>query len=148
MKTRERSSELGVRFTQQSCLARATCGGAGTEFEAAWRLVRGDSALQTALLRRMDPAALPALFKHSLTPALLGGVARAALCQLAAGDDAPFWTALLEGLTRVPRFEVVALSLGGAEKSALSTLWDAAAAGAADPTVVGKVAAMKATYRL
>ena len=52
---------------------------AGTEFEKVWRGLKGDVPGQAAYLHLLNPSALPAIFKTSLTGSLLASIVDAAL---------------------------------------------------------------------
>ena len=51
----------------------------GTEFEKVWRGLKGDVKSQASYIRLLDPTALPAIFKTSLTGTLLASIVNAAL---------------------------------------------------------------------
>ncbi|KAF8069556.1 RPAP3 [Scenedesmus sp. PABB004] len=129
------------------------------EFEAAWRSLRGDAALQARYLGLLQPAALPALFKSTLTAPVLVGILTAALGAVAAAAGAPqpqpqpgalapeAAVALVAALPGVPRFGMAAMCIGRADKDALRALWDGAAA-AAGPGLQAQLAAARPKFRL
>ncbi|KAJ9524871.1 hypothetical protein QJQ45_002990 [Haematococcus lacustris] len=117
-----------------------------SELESAWRGLKGDLAGQAALLGSLDPAQLPALFKFSVTPALLAGMLLALLTALdvqgggvqSVGDGtvaevtaqckgcaltASRALDVLLGLSALPRLEMAAMCVGRREREQLSALW-------------------------
>ncbi|KAL6754001.1 hypothetical protein V8C86DRAFT_2713678 [Haematococcus lacustris] len=117
-----------------------------SELESAWRGLKGDLAGQAALLGSLDPAQLPALFKFSVTPALLAGMLLALLTALdvqgggvqSVGDGtvaevtaqckgcaltASRALDVLLGLSALPRLEMAAMCIGRREREQLSALW-------------------------
>lgn len=91
---------------------------------------------------------LPKIFKQSLTPAALCGIATVALgLVLSQNDD--LGVQLLKNLKLVPRFDMVVLSLSRRDKEILQGGFDAAAkAPVLDSMVAERLAAMKQSYRL
>lgn len=127
--------------------------------------------LQGKYLRLLQPQQLPTLFKSSLTAQLLSTLLTAALTAMAqpaaaadadtaaagaaAGSDAgaaqqlsaEHAVGLMEGLVKVPRFDMMVMSLGSRDKAALRQLWEAAAA-AADSSLQERMASVRPKYRL
>ena len=120
---------------------------AGTEFDLVWKTLKGQPETQAAYIQLLDPAGLPALFKQSLTPAVLSSLLSVCL-QTAASkpDKAPAAVKLLDGLTKVPRFEMTAMCLPNREKAGLRLQWDAASA--SDPATASQLEALRTKYRL
>jgi Meckel syndrome type 1 protein len=133
------------------------------EFESTWRALRGDARLQARYLSLIDPKQLPAVFKDSMTPEVLMAIARAALAAAAAGDGGgeggegagahelspAAGVALLAGLTKVPRFPMMAMCLGRAGKEELRALFDAAGGQQAAPLgLVGQLLAVRSSFGL
>ena len=120
---------------------------AGTEFDLVWKTLKGQPEMQAAYIQLLDPAGLPALFKQSLTPVVLSSLLSVCL-QTAASkpDKAPAAVKLLEGLTKVPRFEMTAMCLPNREKAGIRLQWEAAAA--SDPASAPQLAALRTKYRL
>lgn len=122
-------------------------------------LLPATDCVQAKYLRLLQPQQLPTLFKSSLTAQLLSSLMTAALTAMAAptatGDtDAPqeqlsaaHAVGLLEGLVSVPRFDMMAMSLGSRDKAALKQMWEAAAA-AADSGLQARLAAVRSKYRV
>jgi hypothetical protein len=118
------------------------------------------TCVQAKYLRLLQPQQLPTLFKSSLTAQLLSSLMTAALSAMAAttaaaGDadtaqdqlSAAQAVGLLEGLVSVPRFEMMAMSLGSRDKPALKQVWEAAAA-AVDSGLQTRLAAVRPKYRV
>ena len=120
---------------------------AGTEFDLVWKTLKGQPETQAAYIQLLDPVGLPALLKQSLTPAVLSSLLSVCL-QTAASkpDNAPDAVKLLEGLTKVPRFEMTAMCLPNREKAGLRLQWDAAAA--SEPAIAPQLGALRAKYKL
>jgi tetratricopeptide (TPR) repeat protein len=127
------------------------------EFESTWRALKGDAPLQLYYLSLIDGAQLPAIFKDSLTPGVLVAIARAALSAAAAaggcaggeGGLAPAAAVgLLAGLTKVPRFAMMAMCLGSKEKGELRGLWDAAAVGQLVLGLAGQLQALRPAFKV
>ncbi|GLC48652.1 hypothetical protein PLESTB_000121700 [Pleodorina starrii] len=121
------------------------------EFEAAWRGMAGDPRRQAAYLSAIPPASLPTVFKNSLTASVLASLVRCLLAGMApssasttttaaaapaapaaADAEAPAapvvppaqGVALLEGLTRVARFDLMAMSVPSRERQELRAAWE------------------------
>jgi Potential Monad-binding region of RPAP3 len=105
----------------------ATC----SDFEGSWRSIRGDLDAQARYLQLLDPAALPRIFKSSLSPHVLEGFVDTATQRLlVAGDKdrVAFAVKLLQSLTRVDRFAVNAMLVPGKRRKVLGQQWDIALA--------------------
>lgn len=100
---------------------------AGVEFEKGWRALKGDPHRQAAYLLALAPAALPALLKQALTPALLAAAAGALLQHGLVQAPEPT-IALLQALPGVPRFDLNLLSVPQRQRAELVQAWDGAAA--------------------
>ncbi|GIM13880.1 hypothetical protein Vretimale_16948 [Volvox reticuliferus] len=121
------------------------------EFEAAWRSMAGDLRRQAAYLAAIPPASLPSIFKNSLTAPVLASLVRCLLAgmmpleavpatdvsptsismsmtsesQSASGAVSPAQgVALLEGLTRVARFDLMVMSVPSKERQELRAGWE------------------------
>jgi hypothetical protein len=124
--------------------------------------------MQGKYLSLLQSQQLPTLLKSSLTPQLVSGILTAALAAAAAppataaagsaGDLQPDAEAsqqltpqqavgLIGGLTAVPRFDMMVMSLSSRDKAALKQLFDAAAE-AVDGVVRQQLAAVRPQYRL
>ena len=88
---------------------------AGVEFEKAWKGFKGDAAQQAAYLLALQPTQLPTLLKQALSPSLLAA-ATAALLGPALQQQPGAAAGLLEGLTRVQRFDINLLSVPPRQK--------------------------------
>ncbi|KAG2446713.1 hypothetical protein HYH02_008278 [Chlamydomonas schloesseri] len=138
------------------------------EFESAWRSMAGDGARQAAYLAAIPPASLPAVFKNSLTAPVLSGMLRCLLtAQVAAAAagataaaavkqpgtaavDGETAVAVLEGLTRVARFDLMAMSVPSKERAELKAAWgeaEAALRGAGREAAAAGLAALRSKYR-
>lgn len=111
-----------------------------------WKSLGPGAGAWAAYLRLLAPGSLPGLFKHSLTAALLRGMAAAALADLAPSDPAHA-LGLLRALPNVPRFEMTAMCLPAREKQALGQQWDAAVAGLA-PDVGVELQRLRVAYKV
>ena len=147
-----------------SCNDTLVCLCAGQEFERNWRTFKGALPLQQAYLQLLDPAALPAVFKSSLTPALLGdcvlcllkgiaapianaenGIAEAAEAQI---HDAHGCVRLLEGFASVPRFSMMKIAISSAQKAAIRSAWEDAATAVAESADAPQFARLQKLYGL
>ncbi|KIY93606.1 hypothetical protein MNEG_14357 [Monoraphidium neglectum] len=135
------------------------------EFESTWRALKGDAALQAQYLSLLPAAQLPTIFKDSLTAPVLLAITRAALAAVVAppntaaagggaeGASTPAGLApaaaaeLVAGLTRVPRFPMMAMCIGSRDKTELKALWDAAAA-ALDGAPAERLLAARGAFRV
>ena len=105
--------------------------------------------MQQAYLQLLDPAAIPSLFKSSLTPALLGETALCVLKSTAAhGEDLSRWLQLLDSFAATPRFGMVKLAMPAATMKELSAAWEAAEAAVAGTRNADQLAAIKSAYGL
>ncbi|KAK9829846.1 hypothetical protein WJX72_008240 [[Myrmecia] bisecta] len=95
-----------------------------TDFERAWKGLKGDAALQTQYLQQLQAFHLPSIFKQSLTAPVLRSIVQRALSGVAAVDPEQA-VALLEGLSQVPRFDMTLMCLPSRDKAALRSEWDA-----------------------
>ncbi len=98
--------------------------------------------MQQAYLELLDPAAVPSLFKSSLTPALLGETMLWILKSIAArGGELNRWLLLMDSFAATPRFSMVKLAIPSAQKKELRSAWAAAEiaiAGTADADHLAK----------
>ncbi|CAD7700359.1 unnamed protein product, partial [Ostreobium quekettii] len=117
------------------------------EFELAWRGFKGNHSLQAAYLCRVDPDSLAALFKTSLTPTMCAAIIGTALGQLGSDGSQGPWLCILEGLTQVPRFGMVAMLIGRKERGELKTAWGEAA-GKLEGEAADRLGALAPIYKL
>ncbi|KAL3677740.1 hypothetical protein R1sor_020696 [Riccia sorocarpa] len=115
------------------------------EFESMWKGFDGNLDLQSRLIKVMDPASLPGVFKDSLTATVLVDIIRC--LQLLFPDDASFAVQILENLTKVGRFSMTVMFLSAKDKSELGKLWDEIFMKASSE-LHPKLASLRATYRL
>ena len=134
---------------------------AGQEYERTWRSFKGALPLQRAYLQLLDPAAVPAVFKSSLTPALLGESVLCILTSIAAPSGGPEdgdagakaaeaqsdsrhrWIRLLEGFSAVPRFGMMKIAIPSATKAKLRSAWEAATTAVAGSVDVQELARLQ-----
>ena len=157
-----RNMTLTANLGSGSCNSNTASCCAGSEFERVWRSVKGDATLQQHYLCLLQPAGLPALFKSSLTPAVLAAVVRSSLCSImsktaaetaqqdSAGEPSLTceWVQLLEGFKSVPRFTMAALGLPGKQKAELTALWDGAVSASKGGFDAGRLTDLRKCYRL
>lgn len=123
------STETGVPAAAIAALASLPMSAPKTaaDFEAAWKRARGKTEMELQLLQLVEPAAVPALVKETLTPATLCSAACGALTALMPHNPARAMD-YLRSLSRVSRFQIVTMLLSTAEKAELSAAWDTALA--------------------
>lgn len=110
-------------------------------FEAQWARQRSRTPERLALLRRVGAGGLPALFRESLDPELLGSIAEVLSSEVgdaeAAGPTGAFAADVLAALVRTPRFDLSFDSLSQGERDAtLALLGRLSAASQGDATVL------------
>ncbi|KIY43577.1 hypothetical protein FISHEDRAFT_53303 [Fistulina hepatica ATCC 64428] len=86
------------------------------DFTRQWSAASSDASGQWSILRSVEPAQLPDLFKTSLEPTLLVDIARVLVQQRDAPSDVRRY---LEGVSRVPRISTILLFLSSTEKTAV-----------------------------
>ncbi|KAG2489564.1 hypothetical protein HYH03_012015 [Edaphochlamys debaryana] len=147
------------------------------EFEAAWRSHSGDASRQAAYVAAIPPATLPTVFKNSLTAPVLSAILRCLLARLTAPPQQPAGAAdgsggsgsgsvtaaaavaTLEGMAKVARFDLMAMSVPSRERGELKAAWAEAEAalkrrGEADSTggeaagALSTLAALRPKYRM
>lgn len=110
--------------------------------------MKGDSQAKEAYLRQLDPMQLPKIFKQSLTPTALCGIAAVALGLVASQDD-HFGVQLLENMKAVPRFDMIVLSLSRRDKGELKGGFEAAlGAPIVDSMAAKRLDAVRKSYRV
>ncbi|GLI60852.1 hypothetical protein VaNZ11_003066 [Volvox africanus] len=122
------------------------------EFEASWRSMAGDLRRQAAYLAAIPPASLPAILKNSLTAPVLASLVRCLLVGMmppeavSVNDDSSIsesrsssgavstaqGVALLEGMTRVARFDLMVMSVPSKERQELRAGWEGLLVGLRD----------------
>ncbi|WZZ27661.1 hypothetical protein YC2023_011062 [Brassica napus] len=100
------------------------------EFENSWRSFSGDRALQTQLLKVTTPSSLPQIFKSALTSPVLFDIIN---------EDMDFAVKYIENLTKVPRFNMIAMCLTSTEKNELLKIWEDVFCSKATPMVYAEV---------
>ena len=96
----------------------------GYEFERVWRTLRSDTGAFVAYLKRIKPSALhKKLFKLGVEPDIVNTVIEALRAHTMRED--PSWTFdILAALTKVGRFNSVAMMLEKKEKESLAAMFD------------------------
>ncbi|KFK24401.1 hypothetical protein AALP_AAs74350U000300 [Arabis alpina] len=92
------------------------------EFENFWRSFLGDRALQTQLLKVMNPSSLPQIFKNALTSPVLVDILKCVALFFA--EDMDLAVKYIENLTKVPRFNMIVMCLTSTEKNELLMIWN------------------------
>ncbi|XP_004302236.1 PREDICTED: RNA polymerase II-associated protein 3 isoform X1 [Fragaria vesca subsp. vesca] len=92
------------------------------QFEASWRGLSGDRALQAKLLKAISPSALPQIFKNALTVHILVDILKCVTTFFI--DEMDLAVSVLENLTKVPRFDTLIMFLSSNDKADLAKIWD------------------------
>ncbi|KAM5561023.1 hypothetical protein ABKV19_021904 [Rosa sericea] len=92
------------------------------QFEASWRGLSGDRALQAKLLKAISPSALPQIFKNALTVHILVDIIKCVTTFFI--DEMDLAVNILENLTKVPRFDTLIMFLSSNDKADLAKIWD------------------------
>ncbi|XP_045794752.1 RNA polymerase II-associated protein 3 isoform X1 [Trifolium pratense] len=92
------------------------------QFELSWRGFSGDRALQACLLKAMSPHELPKIFKNALSSTLLIEIIKCVASFFT--EDMDLVVSYLDNLTKVPRFDVIAMCLPAAAKEDLRKIWN------------------------
>ncbi|KAF3602869.1 hypothetical protein F2Q69_00036355 [Brassica cretica] len=103
------------------------------EFENSWRSFSGDRALQTQLLKVTTPSSLPQIFKSALTSPVLFDIIKCPASFF--NEDMDFAVKYIENLTKVPRFNMIAMCLTSTEKNELLKIWEDVFCSKATPMV-------------
>eukprot|EP00241_Pyramimonas_parkeae_P015507 CAMPEP_0114309490 /NCGR_PEP_ID=MMETSP0059-20121206/18663_1 /TAXON_ID=36894 /ORGANISM="Pyramimonas parkeae, Strain CCMP726" /LENGTH=540 /DNA_ID=CAMNT_0001433289 /DNA_START=37 /DNA_END=1660 /DNA_ORIENTATION=- len=124
----------------------------GLEFERSWKAISKDDVAQTEFLKALDGSKLPHIFKDSLSASIVCTVLRALLPRINTAEEdssrCAHWVGLLEGLTKVPRFDMTVMFLTGKEKKELQLLWDTSTASLAGTGLEGKIQGLRKKYKL
>uniref|UniRef100_M4FAP8 RNA-polymerase II-associated protein 3-like C-terminal domain-containing protein n=1 Tax=Brassica campestris TaxID=3711 RepID=M4FAP8_BRACM len=107
------------------------------EFENSWRSFSGDRALQTQLLKVTTPSSLPHIFKSALTSPVLFDIIKCVASFF--NEDMDFAVKYIENLTKVPRFNMIAMCLTSTEKNELLKIWEDVFCSKATPMVYAEV---------
>ncbi|CAN6917313.1 unnamed protein product [Brassica oleracea] len=107
------------------------------EFENSWRSFSGDRALQTQLLKVTTPSSLPQIFKSALTSPVLFDIIKCVASFF--NEDMDFAVKYIENLTKVPRFNMIAMCLTSTEKNELLKIWEDVFCSKATPMVYAEV---------
>jgi hypothetical protein len=100
-----------------------------TEFESYWRGLKGDVEAQARYLRLIEPHALPAIFKSSMTPHILEGIVATVMQQILPCEGltqdvtGAFGTQVLQSLTNVDRFAMNVMLVPGKKRRVLAESW-------------------------
>lgn len=92
------------------------------QFEASWRGLSGDRALQARLLKAVSPTALPQIFKNALSASLLVDIIKCVATFFT--EEMDLAIGYIENLTKVSRFDILIMCLSSAEKDDLHKIWD------------------------
>ncbi|XP_024191297.1 RNA polymerase II-associated protein 3 isoform X2 [Rosa chinensis] len=92
------------------------------QFEASWRGLSGDRALQAKLLKAIYPRELPYIFKNALTVHILVDIIKCVTTFFI--DEMALTVSFLENLTKVPRFDTLIMFLSSKDKDDLAKTWD------------------------
>ncbi|XP_062002870.1 uncharacterized protein LOC133720536 isoform X1 [Rosa rugosa] len=92
------------------------------QFEASWRGLSGDRALQAKFLKAISPSALPQIFKNALTLHILVDIIKCVTTFFM--DEMDLAVNILENLTKVPRFDTLVMFLSSNDKADLAKIWD------------------------
>uniref|UniRef100_A0A2N9EQ25 RNA-polymerase II-associated protein 3-like C-terminal domain-containing protein n=1 Tax=Fagus sylvatica TaxID=28930 RepID=A0A2N9EQ25_FAGSY len=92
------------------------------QFEASWRGLSGDRALQARLLKAVSPTALPQIFKNALSASLLVDIIKCVATFFI--EEMDLAIGYIENLTKVSRFDILIMCLSSAEKDDLHKIWD------------------------
>ncbi|KAL6132778.1 hypothetical protein ACLB2K_065017 [Fragaria x ananassa] len=92
------------------------------QFEASWRGLSGDRALQAKLLKAISPSALPQIFKNALIVHILVDILKCVTTFFI--DEMDLAVSILENLTKVPRFDTLILFLSSNDKADLAKIWN------------------------
>lgn len=99
--------------------------GTARGFEAAWRRVRPNIALQGALLESIPIQEVSAVMGGTLTPSLLHDYIRACLHQLTTSSCKRGWARdFLNALATATRYDITYIRSTSPQKQALRQLWE------------------------
>jgi len=140
------SPKVKVPVVQQALVAPRT----GTDFELAWKGCKGDAARRAELVALVDAAAVPTIFKSSLTAPLLLDVLHVVLERLVGtAARGELGLDLLRGFARVPRFDMTVMCFPAKSKPALRAAWDGARERlAGDAAAQAALDGLRGAYRL
>jgi len=125
--TAEANAERVSKAVRNMASAKPTAGSFGTpgtlaEMERAWRSLRSAPAEFAALIQRIDPAKLQALFKSNL-PAEIFSAILSALDTAFFPDQAARAVEILRGLTSAGRFSILTMCLDKADTKAIGSIF-------------------------
>ncbi|XP_057424136.1 uncharacterized protein LOC130717792 isoform X2 [Lotus japonicus] len=92
------------------------------QFEVSWKGFSGDLVLQTRLLKATSPPELPKILKNALSSTLLIEIIKCVASFFT--EDMDLAVSFMENLTKVPRFDMIAMCLPSADKNDLCKIWD------------------------
>jgi Potential Monad-binding region of RPAP3 len=122
-----------------------------SDFEGAWRSMRGDVNGQAQYLLLVRPQSLPQVFKSSLTPAILEGIVEIVLKHLMTSDvagDQEHGVQLLRHLSKVQRFAMNMMLLPGRKRKEVVQAWDDAVANVQDAGRKQALKELRSVYTL
>ncbi|KAH7678624.1 TPR-like protein [Dioscorea alata] len=92
------------------------------QFEVSWRALSDDPSLQTQLLKTIQPETLPQIFKSALSTAMLIDIIKCTASFFK--EDTELAISILDNLVRVPRFDMIVLSLSAMNHSVINKIWN------------------------
>ncbi|KAK1256917.1 hypothetical protein QJS04_geneDACA016414 [Acorus gramineus] len=92
------------------------------EFEVYWRGLSDDPASQARLLKTIDPASLPQLFKNALSAPMLVNIVKCVANFFM--EEMDLAVSILDNLAKVARFDVITMCLSAADKADLHLIWN------------------------
>ncbi|KAK4595400.1 hypothetical protein RGQ29_013736 [Quercus rubra] len=92
------------------------------QFEASWRELSDDRALQARLLKAVSPTALPQIFKNALSASLLVDIIKCVATFFT--EEMDLAIRYVENLTNVSRFDLLIMCLSSTDRDDLHKIWD------------------------
>ncbi|XP_023894066.1 uncharacterized protein LOC112005995 isoform X3 [Quercus suber] len=92
------------------------------QFEASWRGLSDDRALQARLLKAVSPTALPQIFKNALSASLLVDIIKCVATFFI--EEMDLAIRYIENLTNVSRFDLLIMCLSSTDRDDLHKIWD------------------------
>ncbi|KAK1294841.1 hypothetical protein QJS10_CPA16g01653 [Acorus calamus] len=92
------------------------------EFEVYWRGLSDDPVSQARLLKTIDPASLPQLFKNALSAPMLVNIVKCAANFFM--EEMDLAVSILDNLAKVARFDVIIMCLSAADQADLHRIWN------------------------
>ncbi|XP_030957761.1 uncharacterized protein LOC115979840 isoform X2 [Quercus lobata] len=92
------------------------------QFEASWKGLSDDRALQARLLKAVSPTALPQIFKNALSASLLVDIIKCVATFFT--EEMDLAIRYIENLTNVSRFDLLIMCLSSTDRDDLHKIWD------------------------